>query len=169
MSWLTKTSEYLETIKKIGFEQLLKVDFKGEENRDDAFYIFWDAKRGILLCFDTWGITVHSGDFYYNWIPKNIQVAYKHTSSGGFEKHNDGLVWVGRHNCKNDIDKSIRNLEENGKFVVPWIHRPFLWLLHHKDKERYSNIVDCEYKLVNERRILQLPKDVQIAIRGIEK
>ena len=169
MSWLTKTSEYLETVKKIGFKQLLKVDFKREENRDEAFYILWDVKRGILLCFDTWGINVNGGDFYYNWIPKDRQVAYKYTSSGGFEKHNDGIVWVGKHDCRKDIDKKIQNLEKNGEFVVPWIHRPFLWLLHYKDKERYSNIVDHEYKLVNERRIAMLPKDVQTAIRGAEE
>jgi len=141
------------------------VDFKGEENRDETFYIFWDAKRGILLCFDTYGVNVNSGNFYYNWIPKDRQ-AVKYKSSGSFEEHNDGMVWVGSHDCRNDIDINIRNLEENGEFVVPWIHRPFLWLLHYKDKKIETS---GDFKEVNKRRIAMLPEDVQTAIRGIEK
>jgi len=162
-----KTKEYLKLVEKLGFKQALKVDFKGHENRNEALYIYLDSKRGILLCFDTYDVSVNGGHFYYNWIPKDRQEAYKYTSSGGFENHNDGMVWVGHHDCRGNIDINIRNLDENGKFVVPWIKRPFLWLLHYKDEERYGNIVDREYESVNKQRILQLPEDVQAAIMGI--
>ena len=166
MSWLTKTSEYLKTIKKIDFEQLLKVDFKGEENRNEAFYIFWDAKRGILLCFDTYGININGGHFYYNWIPKDRRAAYKYSSSGGFEKHNIEMMWVGYHDWRENIEENIKNLSKDGEFVVPWIKQPFLWLLHYKDKEAWTS---GGYKEVNKRRIAMLPKGVQVAIKGIEK
>ena len=163
-----KTSEYLKLVRKIGFRQILKVDFKGYDDRDETFYIFWDTKRGILLYFDTYGDSVNSGDFSYNWIPKDRQVAYKYTSSGGFEKYNDGMVWVGHHDCGENIDTNIKNLEENGEFVVPWISRPFLWLLHYKDTEKYGRSEEG-YKGINERRIAMLPEGIQTAIRGIEK
>lgn len=161
-----KTSEFLEIVEKEGFKQALKVDFKGYEGRDEAIYIFWEEKKGILLCFDTYGINVNGGHFYYNWVPKDREVAYKYTHTGGFEKHNNGMVWVGSHDCRIDMDKNIKNLEENGDFVVPWINRPFLWLLHYKDEERENILVDKKYKLVNERRIALLPREIQDAIRG---
>jgi len=169
MSWLKSAAEFIETVKRIGFEQALKVDFKGEENRDEALYVFWNAKQGILLCFDTWGDHVNGGSFYYNWIPKDRQVAYKYTHSGGFEKHNDGMVWIGRHDCRENLEENIKNLDRNGKFVVPWIKQPFLWLLHYKDEERNSNIHDHEYESVNKRRIAMFSKEIQDAIKGIEK
>ena len=160
-----KTLEYIKLVEEIGFRQALKVDFKGYENRDEVFYIYWDTNHGILLCFDTYGINVNGGHFYYNWIPKNRQVAYKYTSSGGFEKHNDEMVWVGYHDCREDIDVNIRNLSENGEFVVPWKDRPFLWLLHFRDEEKYGD--NEEYKEVNKQRIAMLPEGIQTAIKGI--
>lgn len=159
-----KTSEYLLLVEKIGFKQALKVNFKGYENRGEAFYIYWDINHGILLCFDTYGDNVNSGHFYYNWVPKDTQAAYKYTSSGGFEKNNDGMVLIGYHDCRENIDENIKNLEENGEFVVPWVYRPFLWLLHYKDKERHTSIDNMDFKLVNKRRIAMLPKDIQTAI-----
>ncbi|MCK4526331.1 hypothetical protein KAW18_03070 [candidate division WOR-3 bacterium] len=138
------------------------------KNRDGAFYVYWDAKRGILLYFDTYGDNINGGEFAYNWIPRDRQAAYRYTSSGGFEKHNDGMVWVGYHSCGGgNIDVNIKNLEENGEFVVPWVRKPFLWLLHYKDTEKYGG--SKEYKEVNEQRIAMLPKDIQTAIKGIEK
>ena len=96
------------------------------KNRDGAFYVYWDAKRGILLYFDTYGDNINGGKFAYNWIPRDRQAAYRYTSSGGFEKHNDGMVWVGYHSCGGgNIDVNIKNLEENGEFVVPWVGSHF--------------------------------------------
>ena len=158
------TEEYLKLIDGIGFKQALKVDFKRHENRNEALYIFWYEECGILLCFNTYGDNLNGGSFYYNWIPsgKDEEAVYKYTSSGGFRKFDDEFIWIGDHDCRNNIDINIKNLEENGKFVVPWAERPFLWLLHYMDDERHTE----EWKLVNERRILQLPKDIQIAIEG---
>ena len=163
-----KTIEYLELINRIGFEQALKVDFKGYENRKESLYIFWDAKRGILLRFDTYADDINSGHFYYNWIPKDGETYYNYISSGGFRKFDDKFIWIGDHDCRNNIDVNIKNLKENGKFVVPWMERPFLWLLHYKDKEKCSNnTIDKDYyKLINEARILRLSKEIQIAIKG---
>lgn len=161
-----KISDYLELINKIGFEQILKLDFKGHENRCEALYIFWDTKHGILLCFDTYAGDVNSGNLYYNWIPKDMQAAHKYTSSGNFEKYDDEIVWIGDHDCRSNIDTNIRDLKKNGKFIVPWVRRPFLWLLHYMDKYKQNNVDNKKWKLINEQRILQLPKDVQIAIKG---
>ena len=158
-----KTLEYLKLVEEIGFEQVLKVDFKGNENRDEVFYIFWDAKRSILLCFDTYGDDVNGGDFYYNWIPKDIHTTYKYTRSGGFEKHNDGMVWVGYHDCSENIENVIKKFEENGDFVVQWIKQPFLWLVHYGDNKRE------EYKDINKQRIVMLPEGIQTAIKGVEE
>ena len=162
-----KILEYFKLVEEIGFKQALKVDFKGHKDEDEVFYIYWNAKNGILLCFDTYSGDLNSGDFYYNWIPKDRQVGYKYTSSGVFEKYNDKVVWVGSHDCRNNIDVNIRNLEENGEFVVPWINKPFLWLLHYKDTKKYST--NKGYKIVNERRIKQLSEKIQIAIKGGKK
>lgn len=164
---------YLELVERIGFRQVLKVDFKGYKNEDEAFFIYWDAKRGILLSFDTSNCRVNHGYLYYNWIPMDGEVSCSYRFADGvLVKYNDRILWVGRQSYSGrDIDEDIKNLDENGEFVVPWIIRPSLWLLHYKDKERerYSKIVDKEYELVNERRIAMLPKEIQAAIKGNRK
>ena len=162
-----ETTGFLKLIDGIGFKQALKVNFKGHENRDEALYIFWYKKYGILLRFDTYAGDINGGNFYYNWIPKDGETYYNYISSGGFRRFDDEFIWIGDHDYRN-ININIKKLEENGKFVTPWVERPFLWLLHYKDKEKCSNnTIDKDYyELINEARILRLPKDIQIAIKG---
>lgn len=160
-----RTLNYLKLLEKVGFKQILKVDFKGYENEDEAFFVFWDAKRGILLSFDTTNCRVNHGYLYYNWTPMDGEVSCSYSfADGGLVKYNNRIVWVGRQDCKRDIERDIEGLDGNGEFVVPWVIRPSLWLLHYKDTEKYG-----DNKEVNKQRIALLPEGIQTAIRGIKK
>lgn len=161
-----KISEYLKWLNEIGFKEALKIDFVGHEKRNEAMYIFWCAKYGILLRFDTYSGDLNGGQYYYNWLPKDIDKGYEFVSSGGFYKYNDELIWIGSHDCRSNIEREIKKLKKNGKFIVPWIKRPFLWLLHYKDKEALIELSDREWDVVNYRRMHQLSDAIQTAIKG---
>lgn len=164
---MTETKDFIKTVEKIGFKPIYDEKFKGHEARTEKLFIYWESKRGILLCFDTFGIHVNSGNFYYNWIPNDKISAHLCTSSGGFEKHNEEMVWVGYHNCRENLKEDINDLNKHGKFVVPWIKQPFLSLLHYTDQNNLDILDLTGHKAINEKRINILPIEVQTAIKGI--
>jgi hypothetical protein len=160
---------YMQKAKEVGFEIVLNFPFKSipyDDNdpvRNEAFYVLWEAKRGILLVFDTYyGNRVNGGNFYYNIKPKDINNFFgsRVTSSGGFR---DG-IWVGHHDCREGLKFHIQQLEKYGDFVNPWIEQPFLWLLHYSDTE--SGYGTYDHREINQQRINLLPTAVQEAIKG---
>lgn len=73
------------------------------------------------------------------------------------DKWNLESIFCGYFDCREALRRSIARLESSGTFVNPWEDRPFLWLVHHGEKDK-------PYKEINENRILQLPLKVRTAI-----
>ncbi|TSC62765.1 MAG: hypothetical protein G01um1014106_594, partial [Parcubacteria group bacterium Gr01-1014_106] len=69
--------EYKRIIGEEGFQCILEVPFKGKPWGNEAmpketFYVFFQPKDGILLCFDTFmEKDVNGSKFYYNWRPND--------------------------------------------------------------------------------------------------
>ena len=153
-------SRYLEIIVGAGFERALELPFLSSY-ASEKYFIF--ARRdGLLLSFDTYnGKSVNGGKVYYNWKPENFENShFRLTSSGHLSK--DG-VWIGDHDCREALLFNMGNLSANGKFVAPWVERPFLWLLHYQDTKAdgYS------YDDINNERIAMLPEWVREMISPV--
>jgi len=154
--------DYLKKVTDFGFESLLIEHFTNSDGLKERLHIMFHYEYSILLCFDTFTMSKgkssrNGGNFYYNWIPNNKENRYDFTSSGGFEKTDNGLVWIGGHDCREAIKFNINRLNENGSLLKNWVKQPFLWLLHHGDTENEG----YDYQEINNQRILKLPKKVQ--------
>lgn len=158
-------SSYMEIIAAEGFKVVYRanVGCKEEGHEGDDLIIAWHPD-GILLCFDTYRKSVNGGKFYYNWKRTDGKAAWEYdhvTSSGGMK----GDVWVGDHDCREAIRFNISQLRAHGKFLNPWVSKPFLWLLSYMD----TKDKDYDYKAINAKRIALLPDYVQTAIGGQEE
>jgi hypothetical protein len=170
--------DYIKIIQKEGFRELLRIPFeshhkhKNGTRQKESLFIFWHDETGILLKFDTFGrydekegTGVNGGNFYYNWSPIRddsgamVKGACRAISSG---TSTDSGIWYGDHDCREALRFNIRRLKNFGKFVTPWVKRPFMWLCHHMDHhdENGQNKV-FDYEAINQERISMLPKDVQ--------
>lgn len=146
----TTLEEYTHIIQDLGFVLALVVPFQKEEKKE-TYQIWWQVE-GILLSFDTFcGDKVNGGNYYYNWQP-NIKEYTDILSSGSW---NNG-IWIGSHDCREAIRFNIERLQQNGKFICPWIEHPFLWLCHYMDNRTQEN-----YKKINAVRIALLPEYIK--------
>ena len=153
--------EYIDTVKQNGFEQVYHEEFSNNDGGKDALMVFF-REPGQLLVFDTYRgqQVVNGGHVYYNWLPTDPTSLYRCqlTSSGGYHKCEDGTqVWCGDHDCRSALLFNLGRLAEYGTFVSPWVHRPFLWLMHWKDTE----VKGYDYKAINNHRITKLPEHVR--------
>lgn len=162
--------DYLRIAKRLGFEQVSRerVDCPERPGEFGHLYILWNAERGILLKFDTYwewcggkpAASVNGGNFYYNWMPNDPAQPWGGvTSSGGYRKRGDDLVWIGHHDCREALAFHVEELAAAGRFVTPWVERPFLWLLSWADTKG-----DYDHNEINARRIAALPEEVRNAI-----
>ena len=78
------TENYINIVKDIGFQEIYSETFFSKSTeQDQKLYVFWHDEYSILLKFDTYKDKINGGDFYYNWLPKNME-RNGATSSGGF-------------------------------------------------------------------------------------
>jgi hypothetical protein len=160
--WGMTLDEYIDTVVRYGFEQVLCDVFTSEKwKHEDRFFIFWHPK-GLLLSFDTWGgKSVNGGKVYYNWKPETEN---RYTSSGSYC---DG-IWCGDHDCREGLIANMTAMESAGEFLPVWWHCPSLWLLSYADHETCCTgpIHTWTSKEKTAERVSRLPEHVQNAIRG---
>lgn len=139
-------SEFFDILKDIGFVEVLKLPIPGTE---DHFHVFW--KSGLLIRLDTWNNRcVNGGDVYFNYQGNRSDL---HHASNGLVAGTDD-VWGGYR----DIREGFRNfLDIPGKFLAPWVKKPFLWLLHYQD----TKVEGYSYEKINAERIDMLPAYVR--------
>jgi hypothetical protein len=163
------TERYLRVAKRIGFEIVLEIPFKGSAwgeapPPDETYYVLW-RKDGILLYFDTYGgKDVNGGKFLYNWkFDKQEYCRWPLTSSGCMELPG---VWVGDHDCREALAFHISDLEAHGKFLNPWLKSPHLWLNHYMDCKEEKDIWKSIEKrnAITAERMKMLPEHVRKAI-----
>ncbi len=151
------------------------------ENTGDIHRIFWNEKGLLLTCDSYYGDKkINSGHVYFNF-QGNREAMFK--CSNGFagiigssfttknpleipdDVYNKALedgnvVWSGNFDVREGLRYTLKMMEDNGKFLKQWIHRPFLWLLNYKDNNKGEN----SYKAINKSRIALLPEHVRKAI-----
>ena len=164
---------YLRIVGEEGFSLAYKEPFTCD-GKDEFLYVFWHPE-GILLRFDTYGgDRVNSGNFYYNWKPKNPEKwrpCHSVLSSGGWRSKDKDLpladwVWAGFHDCREALRLHLRELRRCGTFVCPWQYDPMLNIWHYGDthgqrcdREQFDRLMDS-----TARRIAALPQHVRDAI-----
>jgi len=147
-------SDYVAIVEKAGFEQVLALPFAGNEDVQETMFVF-ARHDGLLLRFDTYqSDRVNGGAVYYNWRPDSIKTMHRYTSSGGMVSD---TVWAGDHDCREAIVHKMKQLQENGACVSPWVKRPFLWLLHYMD----AKVEGYDYEAINASRVAMLPEWVR--------
>lgn len=161
-----KVEDYLKVVQMEGFEPIFTHHF-ANSNGDgmETMYIMYKKPEGILLVFDTYYGNVNSGNFYYNWVPKNND-SFKYTASYSSVDLGDGcLLIAGYHDCREAIRFKIRMLKEHGEFLQNWVKRPFLWLLCHGDRDKAGEYLP--YEEINEKRISAFPEGIRKAITPV--
>jgi len=76
--------------------------------------------------------------------------------------HDLRIIWRGGNDCREAIKYTINGLAANGTFLKKWKEQPFMWLLHHGEKNNKPD----NYKEINEMKISKFPLDIQEIIKG---
>lgn len=166
-TFVTDTNSYIRIIESEGFEKVLEIPFKrktqgAEKAVEERYFIFFHRENAILLSFDTYGLNVNGGKFWYNIVP-NSEDFWRYTSSGGYDEVNGVEFWSGDHDCREGIRLAIARLRENGTFLKKWKKLPHLWLMHHGENSP-SHDSAFDYDQLTNQKIIQLPDYVKQAI-----
>lgn len=144
--------EYLSVIDSLGFQLMLELDVKSED-QNNKFFIF-AAKDGLVLTFDTYwnNKSINGGNLYFNCV-SNRDMLVNIRSSGSidaydektnkvlnidneeYSKHvaNNGLLLKsGSIDCREFVRYNVEHLRKS-KLLKKWVKIPFIWLLHHMD------------------------------------
>ena len=162
-----KASDYLVIAENIDFEIVGVEDFIDKWGLQEKFYILWN-KKGILLYFDTYEGRVNSGDYCFNWVPKEEYGGKEDVFSlchisGGFRKEKDNCrVLIGTIDCREALRTRISILENRGRFLDKWVEEPFYRLMHYED----WNSKKDQSEEITEERFNKLPDYVKIAMRS---
>jgi hypothetical protein len=160
-------NSYINTFIDIGFKLVYKEVFKSSSSgSEEELFCFWEKTRALLLVFDTYTIGkkhLNSGGFYFSWKP-NKNNYYLHGCSMSYKgKYGDTII--GECDCREGVRFQIEEMDRNGKFVVPWIDRPFRWVASHEDKRKEGS--SYPFKLldsITEERIKKFPEEVRVLI-----
>lgn len=160
-SWSQSLEEYTDCLLAMGFKEVLRIPFGGdnEAKKDDEFRVYWN--NGVLLAFDTyWGCkSVNGGKMYLNY--RGPRKALHQCSNGHIQGDSDSsYVWEVSRDCREGIKFAMEEMREQGEILPTWIKRPFLWLLHYQDTKAEG----YDYNKINEERIAMLPQHVREAI-----
>jgi hypothetical protein len=174
VSIMPDVKEFIMEIEKSGFEKVLEIPFTVLDMDDnppmemhDVFYAYFLRKYGIK--------SVNGGNFFYEWVPNNLENAYLYTSSGGYEKIDNQMIWVGEHDCRSNIIGYILGLAEHGAFVTPWKSKSAIFrpkFVHYGDHHTsYKEPWDVGYNMYKDacknqgrERYNMLPDYVKVAM-----
>lgn len=168
-------SDAVDVFLDLGFDEVLSETFASRRSDVNFFKVFW--KDGILLVADSAlfgddikSIILNSCEFYYNWMPYDLNTSSRHTSSGRFTLFRDGdvvpitrrsaegdeWVWAGHHSGSEAIRHSLARLGDHGEFLPKWRADPRPSLATSMDQGNYREATIA--------RISRLPDHVQKAI-----
>lgn len=152
-------SRYLWILGGLGFTEAKVHTFTwmdeyadGKLLETDALHLMVHQKHGLLLLFDTFRGRVNSATCYFNW-ESYTDDHWALRCSGGLCRDETKHVFVGYFDAREGVVFRVKHLLETGRFVTPWVERPFLWLLHHRD----TKDGEYNYHAINEERLGWLP------------
>lgn len=158
--------EYIEKILSLGFEEVLKTDFKHTTNdrreREDTYYVF-AHRDGWLITLDTYthdygfdkGVdqgfsekAVNVIQLHYNWKPGSMHRRVHHTHNGGFVRYDENAgiyIWAGYHDVREGLDYSMQDLVMYGDIMNPWEKNTINWLAAQHSVEDQKHMVAGEW------------------------
>lgn len=71
------------------------------------------------------------------------------------EENNLYYLFVGNMDGREGLISNLTRMIENGIFLTDWVETPFLWLLHHGNKN------EDDYQRINSKVIKSLPENIQ--------
>lgn len=151
----------MRVFSELGFSIVHQHKFDGN-HPGETFVVLW-RPDGVLAKAESYGLNRNTADIFYNWRPAEDIEPWGIASSGSFHRESYDLgdkVWVGQHDVREGLRHKLARLEENGKFLVPWVGRPFLWLLDYSQPKADG----YDYAAINETVIATLPEHVRNAI-----
>lgn len=129
--------EYRAIMEDLGFAIMLEVPFRVDYVEEQLF-VAWDVKRGILLRFDSFRGRLNTATFAFNWRcdpffsdkPYSMRMDWW---TGGGSLGSRGDVHVVTLDAREAARWKLARAGAVGKFVIPWVERPLLPLLHYED------------------------------------
>lgn len=184
-------AEFIALIESKGFVKVYEEEFPnphGKESIKEKLVVYW--KDGILLHATSHSNSLNGGSILFNWEPNpNLE---RYTALNGCS-HGPIIIgktepkpfynkWTnetemrteniysdardGSYDVREGLFLKISDLEEQGKFVSPWIEPPFLWLVNYNE----NKVPGYDYKKITYNKILGFPLHVIEGMFGsIEK
>jgi len=152
-------NEYIATIKRWGFEEVLYLDIPSTEyDSGNKYRIFWCD--GLLLSFDSYSgdKIVNSGHLLFQLhINENVDwsVFPKCSHSPISETYVAGSI-----DCREGLANKLAGAAACGTFLQKWKLKEFMWLLHYQD----TKVKGYDYNKINAERVAMLPQHVRDAI-----
>lgn len=170
-----------------GFDIVLTepfVGYPGESNYDERLYVLFCKRRGVLVKLETYGRgsehnpegSCNHIDFLFNWRPAHADARLESYSGHGFvdpeplfaaersEYNPEGKVYgiVGYIDGREGMFTRLQWMEQNGRFLTPWIEQPWMWFLTYQD----TKTAGCDHNAITAARVAKLPEEVRRAIKG---
>jgi hypothetical protein len=153
-----KIPEFLNFLRGLGFEELLRDDVPDSDTaKGNKYRIWWRA--GVLVAFDSyWGDeSVNGGSAHFCFEgPRSAMFS----CSNGWVEGTDPYVWRGNFDVREGFRYRLDRMEAEGKLLPKWPARDFLWLLHYMDSKQEG----YDHEAITAARIARFPAHVQAAI-----
>ncbi len=180
--------DFISLIESKGFIKVYEEEFPNPHSDEkvimEKLVVYW--KDGILLDATSHWDNLNGGSIHFNWEPKpNLE---KYTALNGCS---NGPIIIGKTEPKPYFNKftnetemrteniysnardgsydvreglflKISDLQEQGKFVSPWIEPPFLYLVNYNE----NKVEGYDYKKITYNKILGFPLHVIEAMFG---
>jgi hypothetical protein len=179
--------EFINLIEINGFVKVYEEEFPNIYNKvivTEKLVVYW--KDGILLDATSHWKSLNGGSIHFNWEPNpNLE---KYTALNGCS---NGPIIIGKtepkpHYCKwtnetemrvekiysNARDGSydvreglflkISDLQEQGKFLSPWIEPPFLYLVNYNE----NKVEGYDYKKITYEKLKKFPENIIVSMFG---
>lgn len=172
-SYGTSAEDYIKIAGRIGFNVVYQEEFYSTKwNQKDAYYILFHEK-GLLLFLETFGLndkdqkTVNTARCYFNWKSANPDKSWPTIPvSGGLSQE---YVFVGDFHALEALIHNFTILDNEGKFVWPWVFCPHLWLITYEEPEAVKDEKNFKvtlkyYDKIIKQRLSKLPQEIQSGI-----
>lgn len=152
-------AEQMELFADLGFDEVYRENFEGDSTTE-TFAILWHPDGLLATCESYGGTGRNTAKVYYHYRHESGGAPrWELNSSGGMR----GDIWVGDHDACQGIRHNLDAMRAEGKFVAPWVERPWLWLLNYSETKG-----DYDSAAINAAKIAALPEHVRTSIRGGE-
>lgn len=169
-SMRTSFPDFLSILEAEGFEKVHEHTFIGTGNiggEQPETYTVWWRPDGLLATAESYHmgpqhpVAVNSAKVYYNHRYRRGEGYWPAGSGSHIETGDPEInIIIGDSDIREGLKHTLATFIEHGEFLVPWVERPFLWLLDYSQ----TMIPGYGYKAISEAVIASFPAHVRAAI-----